>query len=121
MNDMPGTTATRAQERPRDGFARATLIGRLTSDPVSRRTRAGDITTLRLAVNETADPSFFDIVLWDKLGQIAGTHLSTGARVLVDGRLQQRHWEDAGGSKHERVELVAETLRFLSGVGDEQR
>lgn len=102
-------------QRPRDGFARATYVRRLTADPTVRGTSAGNVTNLRLAVNETDDPSYFDVVLWEKTGEIAATHLRTGARVLVDGRLQQRRWEDREGGRHERVELVADTLRFLGG------
>ncbi len=79
------------------------------------------MTTLRLTVNETADSSFFDVVLWNKVGEVAATHLSTGVRVLVDGRLQQRRWEDTAGSKHERVELVVDTLRFLGGGRNDER
>lgn len=83
MTNMETAIAGTTRDRSRDGFTRATLVGSLAADPVSRRTRAGDVTSLRLAVNETADPGFFDVVLWDKVAEIAATNLSTGARVLV--------------------------------------
>ena len=41
------------------------------------------------------------------------SHLIRGQQVYVEGRLQTRGWEDDGGKKHFRTELVANEMILL--------
>ncbi|MEW6581195.1 MAG: single-stranded DNA-binding protein [Actinomycetota bacterium] len=110
---------------------RVTITGRLTRDPDMRQTAAGDpVCRLRVAVNGrgrdeagewTDRPAFFDVVAFGRGGEAAGSHLSKGRRVGVDGRLSWREWEDADGARRQAVEVVASEVLFLdsrpSGAG----
>jgi single-strand DNA-binding protein len=54
------------------------------------------------------------VVAWAQLAEICKQHLSKGALVYVDGRLQTRSWDDPEGKKHFRTELVANEMILLS-------
>jgi single-strand DNA-binding protein len=45
--------------------------------------------------------------------------LAKGLGVLVDGRLNQRRWEDKEtGQKRSKVEIIAEVVRFMGKKSD---
>lgn len=98
-----------------------TIVGNLTRDPELRYTPSGQPnTTFGVAVNrrwrdqQTNDwkeqVSFFDIVCWKDLADNACESLAKGTRVIVTGRLDQRSWEDAEGTRHSKVEIVADEV-----------
>ncbi|MBI5142685.1 MAG: single-stranded DNA-binding protein [Nitrospirae bacterium] len=65
--------------------------------------------------------SYFDIVVFGKQAEITSQYLSKGSSVLVDGRLNQRRWDDKDtGQKRSKVEIVAEVVRFMSKKGQTQ-
>jgi len=114
---------------------RVVIVGNLTRDPELRSTPAGTpVCSLRLASNtrrrdasgEWFDkPNFFDVTVWGAAGETCATYLSKGSRLAVDGRLEWREWEDADGNRRQAVEIVAESVQFLSspdrtGGGDRQ-
>ena len=41
-------------------------------------------------------PSFFDLVLFGKLGEVLSEHLTKGKPVVVSGELEQQRWEKDG-------------------------
>jgi single-strand DNA-binding protein len=103
------------------------LIGRLGKDPEVRSTQTGrTVTTITLATSETfgkdADrkerTEWHKIILWDKLGQIAGNYLRKGRQVYVEGRITYRDYMDRDNIKRYTTEIVATTMVFL-GSKDE--
>ncbi|MCP4153030.1 MAG: single-stranded DNA-binding protein, partial [bacterium] len=58
--------------------------------------------------------SFFNCVAWSKLGELIVQYCKKGQRIGVEGRLQQRSWEDQQGNKRSTVEIVVENVQFLS-------
>jgi single-strand DNA-binding protein len=54
--------------------------------------------------------SFFNVTAWGTLGENASNSLHKGARVLVNGRLDQRSWETPEGEKRSVVEIVADEI-----------
>jgi len=108
-------------------YNKVILIGNLTRDPEVRYTPQGTpVTNFSLAVNRKyrsgddmrEEVSYFDIVVFGKQAETAGQYLNKGSSVLVDGRLQQRRWDDREtGQKRSKVEVVAEVLRFLPKRG----
>ena len=56
------------------------------------------------------DPSFLDVVAFGGVGAAAARQLCKGSRVVVAGRVRQRSWEDEAGTRHYRVEIVAEDV-----------
>ncbi len=108
---------------------RIILIGRLTRDPELRYTPAGmAVASFSLANNRSYSTggekkdqvSYFDCVAWSKLGEIITEYCKKGKMIAVEGRLQQRRWDDQDGNKKSKVEVVVENFQFLSsGKGQE--
>ena len=103
-------------------FNRVILIGNLTKDPEVRYTPGGTpVATIPIAVNskfkqgdEMKDEVLFiDTVIFGKQAEACGQYLSKGRSVLVEGRLRERRWENEG-QKKSKMEVVANTVRFLS-------
>ena len=107
---------------------RVTLVGNLTRDPELRTTPNGkSVCTLGLAVNEryrndagdwVEKPNFFDIVVWGAQAENCSQYLAKGRQIAVDGRLSYRSWEAQDGSKHSKVEVIANTVQFLGSRQD---
>lgn len=106
---------------------RVYLIGRLTRDPeMSVLAKSNtSVTKFSLANNrvfvtggEKRDQtSFFNCIAWGKLGELISEYCKKGHRLAVEGRLQQRSWEDNSGNKRSTVEIVVENCQFLSPKG----
>ena len=106
------------------------LIGRLGKDPEIRYTQSGSaVANFSLATDEywtdaqgqrQQRTEWHNIVVWNKLADLAQNYLKQGSQVYVEGRLQTRSWDDAQtGQKRYRTEVVASTLQFLdSGPTD---
>jgi single-strand DNA-binding protein len=108
---------------------RVVLVGRLTSEPELRALPSGtNVCGLRLACNTTRKntegdyvekPNFFNVSAFGALGESVHRYMSRGRRVAVDGRLEWREWETSEGAKRQAVEIVAESVQFLDGRGDQ--
>ncbi|WP_031516826.1 single-stranded DNA-binding protein [Desulfofalx alkaliphila] len=98
------------------------LIGRLTRDPEPRYTTSGvAVTKFNMAVDRPfankqgeREVDFIDIVTWQKLAEACANHLVKGQLVAVEGRMQIQSYEDKQGIKRKAVDVIAETVKFLS-------
>ncbi|MGA3174534.1 MAG: single-stranded DNA-binding protein [Syntrophorhabdales bacterium] len=110
------------------------LIGRLGADPEMRYTADGTpVATFRMATTETRkgkdgakveQTEWHRVVAWRKLGEISAEYLKKGRLVYVEGRIQSREYEGRDGIKRKAFEIVASTMKMLSGppsTGDERR
>ena len=101
---------------------RTVLIGRLTKDPELKQTPSGkEVCTLTLAVDRAftnaageREADFFPIVVWGKQASACNKYLAKGKLAAVDGRTQLRWYEDKNGSKRLAVDVIAESVKFLS-------
>ena len=103
------------------------LMGNLTRDPEVRQTPSGQsVCSFSLALNRAyKDQSgdwqeatdFIDVVAWGPLGERVAQYVTKGRRVLVQGRLQSRAWEQEG-QKRSKVEVLANDVTFLDGRGE---
>lgn len=104
-----------------------TLVGNITRDPELRFTQGGRaVATFGIAVNRRyqvngewqEQTSFFNVVAWGQLGENAAASLTKGARVVVNGRLEQREYQTQQGEKRTVVEVnadeVAPSLRYAT-------
>ena len=96
------------------------LVGRLAQDPDVRYTQSGKaVASFTLAVNRFGggqgqnNADFVPIVAWEQLGEACGNNIIKGQRILVDGRLQIRTYEDNSGHKRRVAEVVAQAIEFL--------
>ncbi len=104
-----------------------TLMGNLTRDPELRQTPNGQsVCSFSLALNRSyKDASgewqeatdYVDVVCWAGLAERVTQYVTKGRRVLVQGRLQSRNWEQ-DGAKRSKVEVLANDVTFLDGRGD---
>lgn len=62
--------------------------------------------------------SFFNCIAWGKLGEVINEYCHKGQQIAIEGRLQQRSWEDKDGVKRSTVEIVVENCQFLSKPGN---
>lgn len=94
---------------------RIILVGRLTADPEVRNTMDGmAMAKFRLAVNRIQNGiDFIDVVAWRQLAEFAGGALKKGALTLVDGRIQNRAFEDQTGKRRWVTEVVAKAVHPL--------
>ncbi|MBI1864431.1 MAG: single-stranded DNA-binding protein, partial [Nitrospirae bacterium] len=107
-------------------YNKVILMGNLTRDPEVRFTPQGTpVASFGVAVNRKykqgdelkEEVGFFDVVVFGKQGENCGQYLAKGRSVLVEGRLQQRRWETDDGQKRSKVEVVAQSVQFLSPRG----
>jgi single-strand DNA-binding protein len=105
------------------------LLGNLGKDPEVKYTPSGTpVAKITLATNERfKDKSgewqdrteWHNVVLWQRLAEIAGEYLKKGGKVYIEGRLQTRSWDDkTSGQKKYMTEVVASDLVLLGGRGE---
>jgi len=101
------------------------IIGRLTRDPEVKTTPGGaTVTSMSIATgfswkdqagNQQEKTEYHNVVLWRKLGEIAGQYLNKGRRVYIEGRLETRSWDGQDGVKRYKTEIVADNMIMLDG------
>lgn len=92
------------------------LTGRLTKDVDFKYTQNGKCVALfSMAVNgfKKEDVYFFNIVAWNKTAELCGNYLTKGSKVLIEGQLTTRSYEDNSGSKKTVTEIIASNVEFL--------
>ncbi len=102
------------------------LMGRLTKDPEVRYTQSGKVVCqFTIAVDRPfsgedgkKEADFIPIIIWGKPAEIAGNGLSKGHRVLVEGRLQIRSYDDSKGVKRWVSEVIANSFEFIERKTD---
>ncbi|MEM4134398.1 MAG: single-stranded DNA-binding protein [Candidatus Micrarchaeia archaeon] len=109
-------------------FNKFIAVGNLTRDPEIRYTPSGiAVTILPIAVNtrfksngETKEETLFiDVVVFNKQAETCVQYLSKGKSILVEGRLRERKWEKEGVT-HRKMEVIANTVKFMSPRQSEQ-
>jgi len=99
------------------------LIGRLTQNPETRTIPSGQtVCTFSLATSRTwtnaatkqkeEKTEFHNIVLWQRLAEIASQYLTKGSTVMIEGRIQTRSWVDKTGVKKYRTEIIGENMQM---------
>src|SRR5512146_765832 len=105
------------------------LVGHLGKDPEVKYTPSGTaVASFSIATSERykdKDGNWQDrtewhnIVLWQRLAEIAGEYLKKGSKVYIEGKLQTRSWEDKQtNQKRYMTEVVANDLVLLGGRGE---
>ena len=100
---------------------RVVLVGRLTRNPELRRTDSDvPVVSFSIAVEDRAKDasgnktvSYIDIKAWNASAENVAKFCRKGSLVGVDGRLQQRTFERADGTKQKIIEVIADSVQFL--------
>lgn len=114
------------------GINKVILVGTLGADPDMRYMPNGKgVANIRIATNEswkdreTGDrkerTEWHTVVLFDKLGEIAGEYLRKGSQVYIEGSLRTRKWQDKEGKDRYSTEIVARDMQMLGGKPQGER
>ena len=108
---------------------KAILIGNLGKDPELRYTPSGQAvasfsiaTTRKWRDNEgqsQEQTEWHNIIVWGKQAENANEYLQKGRSVYIEGRIQNRSYEDKDGNKRYISEVVAQTVQYLGSKGDQ--
>ncbi len=107
------------------GVNKVILIGNLGRDPEVRYTAGGAaVANLAIATTDSwkdkqtgekkESTEWHRVVLFGRLGEIAGEYLKKGRSVYIEGRLQTRKYEKEGQT-HYSTEIVASDMQMLGG------
>jgi single-strand DNA-binding protein len=105
------------------------LIGQVGRDPEMRHTADGvPVTSFSVATtrrwltgegvrHEATD--WFNVIAWRRLAEVCRSHLHSGARIYLEGRLETRTWQEPGAEPQYRAEIVATDMILLDDGSQE--
>jgi single-strand DNA-binding protein len=110
------------------GVNKVILIGNVGNDPEMRYTaNGGAVCNLSVATTDSwrdkqsgesqERTEWHRVVMFGKLGEIAGEYLRKGSKVYIEGRLQTRKWQDKSGQDRYTTEIVANDMQMLDSKG----
>lgn len=104
------------------------MIGNLTKDPEQVDLKDGNIVCkFSVAMNEkyknkagdkVENVTYMNVSTFGAQATNAMKYLSKGKQVFVEGRLQNRTWEDKDGVKKYATDVVANNIQYLSPKAD---
>ncbi len=107
------------------------LVGNLGKDPELRYTPSGTaVATFSLATSETykdrdgnkqTKTEWHNIVVWRQLAEICGKYLHKGKQIYVEGKIQNRSYDDRDGNKRYISEVVVNEMQMLGSRDDSQQ
>lgn len=100
------------------------LIGNLGAAPEVRHLpTGGQVANIRLATTDNwkdrstgekrEQTEWHRVVFFGKLAEIAGTYLTKGSSVYVEGRIRTRKWQGQDGQEKYTTEIVADEMQML--------
>ena len=97
---------------------RVVLVGRLTRDPELRRSASGaSIAVFTVAIDNLGKDkttSFIPCVVFNETrADTVSKYARKGLLVGVEGRLNQRSYQKADGTKNSVIEVIADSVQFL--------
>ena len=107
---------------------KAIIQGRLTKDPEIRDTQSGiAVTNFTVAVDRSyknkdgsRETDFIPCVAWRQTAEHIARYYKKGNRILVEGSIQIRNWEDDQGQRRYITEIVVEQSYFCESNNQQQ-
>ena len=105
------------------------LVGRLVRTPELQVTDNGKKwSMITLAVNRgyknqngEYDTDFLDCSLWTSIAENTAEYCKSGDILGVKGRLQTRLIDNDDGTKHKKMEIIADKVTFLSSARNDKK
>lgn len=101
-------------------YNKVILVGRLTKDPDMSFAQSGtQIAKFNLAVDrqyskdKEQETDFLRIVSFGKLAEFAGSYLTKGLLIMVEGRIQTGKYQNKEGITIYTTDIIAEKLNFM--------
>ena len=99
---------------------RVVLVGRITKDPILRKTPNGtSVVSFTIACNRRIkqegqpDADFINCVAWNKTADFMAQYVRKGALLGLEGRIQTRSYDDKDGKRVYITEVVADSVQAL--------
>lgn len=100
------------------------LMGNLGKDPETRTLESGTVMCrFSIATTETfknrsgertSHTEWHNVVLWRGLAEVADKYLHKGDKVLIEGRIRTRSWEDKeSGQMRYSTEILADQMQMM--------
>jgi len=110
------------------GINKVIIVGNLGKDPEVRYMPSGGaVANITIATSETwkdkqsgqkqEKTEWHRVVMFNRLGEIAGEYLKKGSKVYIEGKLQTRKWQDNNGNDRYTTEIVANEMQMLDSRG----
>ena len=109
---------------------KAILLGNLGKDPELKYTPSGKaVCNFSMATVERwqahdgqkqENTTWHNIVAWGKQAEVIKEYLSKGKQVYIEGRIQNRSYDDKDGNKKYISEVVLQNFSFVGNKGDNQ-
>lgn len=108
------------------------LMGNLGKDPETRTLETGVVMTrFSLATSErfknkqtgekSSHTEWHNIVLWRGLAEVADKYLKKGDKVLIEGRIRTRSWEEKeSGQTRYSTEILGDQMQMISTKKNEK-
>lgn len=114
------------------GINKVILIGNLGKDPQQRAMPSGKAvvnftmaTTDQWRDKQTGESKeateWHNIVMFDRLAEIAAEYLRKGSQVYIEGKIRTRKWQDKDGNDRYTTEIIANEMSMLGGRGGGDR
>lgn len=100
------------------------FMGRLTKEVETRATQGGTtVAIFNIAVNrrynnEQVKADFFQMTAFGKTAEFCSKYFQKGQQVLIEGRIQNRTWDDQNGQKRYATDFIAEQVYFADSNKD---
>jgi len=108
------------------GINKVILVGNIGKDPETRYMPNGKaVTNFSVATSESwtdrtsgdkqERTEWHNVVLFEKLAEIAAEYLKKGSQVYIEGSLRTRKWQDKEGKDRYTTEIVGRDMQMLGG------
>lgn len=104
------------------GVNKVIIIGNLGKDPEVRNLEGGaKVATFSVATSESWKDNegnkkeateWHNVVVWNKLAEVAEKYLQKGAKIYVEGKLKTRNWEKDGVTRY-TTEIICQNMTML--------
>lgn len=113
------------------GINKVIIVGNLGKDPEVRYLPSGGaVANLTVATSETwkdkqtgenkEQTEWHRVVMFGRLGEIAGEYLRKGSKIYLEGRLQTKKWTNQQGQDQYSTDIVANEMQMLDARGQGQ-
>ncbi len=105
------------------------LVGNVGKDPEVRHLDGGaSVASFSLATSESyknkagervTQTEWHNIVAWRHLADLSEKYIVKGKQLYIEGRINNRTWEDKEGNKRYTTDIVATSIIFIGRKGDD--
>lgn len=100
------------------------LMGCAGTDPKMRFVQTRPVAEFSLATNEPAHTTaagvqiperteWHNIVMWDAAAEFAEKYIRKGSRLLIEGKIRTRYWEDRNAIKRSTTNIYVDSFELL--------